>query len=133
MKMKRISISQLRHRASDNQTAIAHLSAQYSLGAGMKAVGQIVTEHDVYLDCDFDGSIQSEGLVEIDVNSKTQADITARSIKLSGWYQGRAVAREQFTALASATLRGSITAPLLEIDQGAIVAAEITSQPRDNR
>ena len=124
-------IAQIRRR--NDKTAIAHLSAQYSLGPTLQARGDIITEHDVYLDCDFDGSIKSEGLIEIDVNARVHGDISARAIKISGWYQGQAEAREQFTALASATIRGHVSASLLEIDQGAIVAAEITSQPRDNR
>ena len=124
-------ISQLRRRG--DKTAIAHLSAQYSLGATLQAHGDIVTEHDVYLDCNFDGSIKSEGLIEIDVNARVHGNISARAINISGWYQGQATAREQFTALGSATIRGSVSANNLQIDQGAIVVAEIQSQPRDNR
>ena len=111
---------------------ITKLAAEYFLSSFVSAHGDIVTDQDIYLDCTFQGSIKTEGLIEIDTNAKIEASIEARAIKLNGIFNGTLTAKEHLTIASGAQASGQLQASVVQIDQGAIINAQIISKLHNN-
>lgn len=111
---------------------VTKLAAEYYFGPGLKARGKIKTDSDIYLDCDYEGELVSQGVIEIDTNAHVQADLSCRSLRLSGQLAGSAKVKEQATILANADYSGELNCTVIEINQGALIDGQIRANTRAN-
>ncbi|HVY53273.1 MAG TPA: polymer-forming cytoskeletal protein, partial [Gammaproteobacteria bacterium] len=91
---------------------------------------KIETEHDIYIDCNYTGEIHTEGLVEIDANARVKANIKCRAITIAGKLEGKVIAAQHITAQANADIKGHLEAPVVEVAQGAILNANVLTDPK---
>lgn len=119
-------------RLRKQDQSISQLAAEYYLGSGVSGRGAITTDSDIYIDCDFDGELTSEGVVEIDVNATVRATVRARTLILHGHLNGDTEVKERAVIANNATLAGKLSSSVIEIQPGAIVSAHVLSQAKNS-
>lgn len=100
------------------------------LSAGVSITGELTFSRELVVDCQLDGTINSEGRLVIEKNAQIRGEIHAGSVTLFGTVEGNVTASERCELRAGCTLRGDIEAPRLVVDDDAtfIGSARITKR-----
>ena len=82
------------------------------------------------LDCEVDGTIESEGRLVVGKNAQIHAEIHAGSITVLGAVNGNVTATERCELRAGCSLHGDVEAPRLVVDDNAtfVGSAKITKR-----
>jgi cytoskeletal protein CcmA (bactofilin family) len=96
------------------------------IGHGVVIEGRITSAQDLRIDGKVEGTIEvgDHGVV-IGQSAEITADLTAKSILISGSVVGDVTAAQRVELKAGASVEGDITAPRLVIADGAIVNGTI--------
>ena len=102
------------------------------IGQGVVIEGRITSAQDLRIDGKVDGTIElgHHGLI-VGAGAAIRADLTARSILISGAVIGNVTATERVDLQPTASVEGDISAPRLAMAHGAVVRGNIDA--RGNR
>lgn len=100
------------------------------LSAGVSITGSLTFSRELVVDCQLEGTIDSEGRLVVEKNAQIRGEIRAGSVTLFGTVEGNVTATERCELRAGCTLRGDIEAPRLVVDDDAtfIGSAKITKR-----
>lgn len=106
-------------------------SAGGILSAGVSIKGSLTFGQELELDCEVDGTIDSEGRLIVAKNARIHAEIHAGSVTVLGTVEGNVTATERCELRAGCSLHGDIEAPRLVVDDDAtfVGSAKITKRP----
>ncbi len=98
------------------------------LSAGVAIKGSLKFSRELVVDCDLEGTIDSEGRLIVEKNAQIRGEIHAGSVTVFGTVEGNVMATERCELRAGCTLRGDIEAPRLVVDDNAtfVGSAKIT-------
>src|SRR5258705_9087666 len=102
------------------------------IGQGVIIEGRITSAQDLRIDGKVDGTIElgQHGLI-VGAGAAIRANLTARSILISGAVIGNITATERVDLQPTASVEGDISAPRLAMAHGAVVRGKIDA--RGNR
>jgi cytoskeletal protein CcmA (bactofilin family) len=102
------------------------------IGQGVIIEGRITSAQDLRIDGKVDGTVElgHHGLI-VGAGAAIRADVTARSILISGAVIGNVTATERVDLQPTASVEGDISAPRLAMADGAVVSGNIDA--RGNR
>ena len=93
-----------------------------NIGPTVVIKGEISAQEPLVIAGRVEGTIDVPGhVLTIDAGAHLVADISAAGIVVSGTVEGSLVAEERIALRASADVAGDLTAPLLSVDDGAVV------------
>ena len=100
------------------------------LSAGVSITGSLKFSRELVIDCEVEGSIDSEGRLVVEKNAQIKGEIRAGSVTVFGTVEGNVTATERCELRAGCTLRGDIEAPRLVVDDDAtfVGSAKITKR-----
>jgi len=97
-----------------------------NLGTAVKVAGQMFARTDIYLDCDFEGTIESsENTVTIGPHGHVKAGIRAREVIVIGHLDGSIEATDRVKILNGAIYTGDISTSRVSIEDGAIFKGSV--------
>src|SRR5262249_39014185 len=92
------------------------------VGKSLKIQGHVVSEDNLTIDGDVEGTIVvGDHTLTVGPSATVKADLTARLITVSGNVIGKVRAHELLVLAATASISGEIAAPRLRMADGAIV------------
>lgn len=103
------------------ETIIAH---------GVRVEGEFVSQGNVVIEGDVQGSIQTAGDLRIGEEAKIAADVTAANAVVAGEVRGNMHIAGKLELLSSSKIIGDITADVLSIGAGAQVNGRVTMDGR---
>jgi cytoskeletal protein CcmA (bactofilin family) len=114
--------------ASSMPPALAPHRTGGMLSAGVAIKGSLKFGRELVVDCDVEGTIDSEGRLVVEKNAQIRGEIHAGSVTVFGTVEGNVMATERCELRAGCTLRGDIEAPRLVVDDNAtfVGSAKIT-------
>ena len=92
----------------------------------VKIKGTLEFSESLFLDCQFEGDIVSEGKLTIGEHGNVKGQIKAESIIVFGNVKGNIVVTDSCKIKSTATLLGDTMAPKLEIAEGAVIQGNVT-------
>jgi len=100
------------------------------LSAGVAINGSLTFGKELVVDCELEGTIDSEGKLTVGKNAQISGEIRVGSITVLGTVEGNVTATERCELRAGCTLRGDIEAPRLVVDDDAtfVGSAKITKR-----
>ena len=103
------------------QPTQAHSSSQRPtiVGKTMKIVGEVVSEEELYIDGELEGTLELRNPLTIGPNSKVIANIKATEIVVFGSVRGNVEALNRISLRAGASMIGDIKTAGIIIDDGA--------------
>jgi len=101
------------------------------LSAGVSITGDLKFGAELVIDCELEGSIDSDGKLTVGKNAQVRGQIRVGAVTVLGTVDGNVTANERCELRAGCTLRGDIEAPRLVVDDDAtfIGSAKITKRP----
>ncbi len=106
---------------SGEETIIAH---------GVRVEGEFVSQGNVVIEGDVQGSIQTAGDLRIGEEAKITADVTAANAVVAGEVRGNMHISGKLELLPSSKIIGDVTADVLSIGAGAQVNGRVTMDGR---
>ncbi len=100
-------------------------TAGFYFSSHTKVQGDLHESEDIVIDGTFMGNLSTDGFCEISENGYLHGDIEARSLTIFGKLAGNATAINQVVVKKSATVRGYVRTPQIEIEPGADVEVRI--------
>lgn len=101
------------------------------LGTGTTYQGKLHFQGSVRVDGNFTGEIVSEGTLIVGKEAKVEGEIKVGQLILSGLVQGEIEAKKKVVLHTTANLVGSLTTPVLVIEEGAVVEGQVTMNPKN--
>jgi len=100
------------------------------LSAGVSITGSLTFGRELVVDCEVEGTIDSQGRLVVEKNAQIRGEIRAGSVTVFGTVEGNVTASERCELRAGCTLRGDIEAPRLVVDDDAtfVGSAKITKR-----
>ncbi len=95
------------------------------LGSGTSYEGKLHFQGAVRIDGAFLGKIDSQGTLIVGQDAKIDGEITVGSLILSGLLKGSVTAEDKIVLHKTARLQGSLRAPTLIIEEGAILDGDV--------
>lgn len=96
------------------------------IGHGVEIEGRITSGQDIRIDGKVDGTIEvGDHSMTIGPSAVIKANLTARSILISGTVVGDVTATDRVELKATASIDGGITSPRLVVADGAVVNGTI--------
>lgn len=92
----------------------------------VKIKGTLEFSESLFLDCQFEGDIVSEGKLTIGEHGHVEGHVKAESVIVFGNVKGNIVVTNSCKIKSTATLLGDTMAPKLEIAEGAVIQGNIT-------
>ena len=92
----------------------------------VKITGTLEFSESLFLDCQFQGDILSNGKLTIGEHGKVEGQINAESVIVLGQVKGSIIVTNSCKIQSTATLLGDMKAPRLEISEGAVIQGNIT-------
>jgi cytoskeletal protein CcmA (bactofilin family) len=89
------------------------------LGKTMRIVGEIVSEEELYIDCEVEGTLDLRNHLTIGPNSQIIANVKATEVVVFGSVRGNVEALNRISLRAGATMIGDIKTAGIIIDDGA--------------
>jgi cytoskeletal protein CcmA (bactofilin family) len=89
------------------------------LGKTMRIVGEIVSEEELYIDGELEGTLELRNHLTIGPNSKVIANVKATEVVVFGSVRGNVEAINRISLRAGATMIGDIKTAGIIIDDGA--------------
>lgn len=112
-----------------------HLTlASVMIGRNVTLEGTITANGSICVRGAYQGTIRTDGRVLIDRHAVVRATIIAGSVDCRGRVEGHIVGKEKIIVRRSAVVTGSVTAPVLVIQEGGLVNGDLavgTQAPPD--
>src|SRR3982751_5039195 len=86
------------------------------LSTGVSITGSLKFDSEFDLDCELEGTIDSNGRLNIGKNAQIRGEVHVGSVAVHGTVDGNITATERCELRAGCTLRGDIEAPRLVVD-----------------
>jgi cytoskeletal protein CcmA (bactofilin family) len=101
-----------------------------TLSSGVSIKGSVKFQKELTLDCEVEGTINSQGRLTVGKQAKIKGDIKTRSVIVDGTVDGNITAGERCELRAGCTVNGDIEAPRLVVDEAAsfVGSAKIATQ-----
>jgi cytoskeletal protein CcmA (bactofilin family) len=101
-----------------------------TLSSGVSIKGSVKFEKELTLDCEVEGTINSQGRLTVGRQARIKGDIKTRSVIVDGTVDGNITAGERCELRAGCTVNGDIEAPRLVVDEAAsfVGSAKIATQ-----
>ena len=90
-----------------------------TLSSGVSIKGSVKFQKELTLDCEVEGTINSQGRLTVGKAAKIKGDIKTRSVIVDGTVNGNITAEERCELRAGCTVNGDIEAPRLVVDEAA--------------
>ncbi len=90
------------------------------VGKGVEFKGTIIYSGTVRIDGQLEGEIETDGVLIVGEDASISAKVTAGTVVCQGRITGDVFAKEKVKLLSPAILNGSVTAPLLSIEEGVL-------------
>jgi cytoskeletal protein CcmA (bactofilin family) len=97
------------------------------IGPGMKFVGDCETEATVRIDGTVEGSVRAAKSVVITKNGIVTGDVTSAEAVVAGTVRGSVTCQSRLEFESTGRIDGEVTSPRLQIGDGAIINARVTS------
>jgi cytoskeletal protein CcmA (bactofilin family) len=105
---------------------VAHAPESTRISHGISIRGEIVGRQDLVIDGELQGSIRLEGArVTVGTNGRLKADVAATEIIVEGQVNGNLTAHSRVLLRRTARVYGSVLAPRLAIEEGAVFNGEV--------
>jgi cytoskeletal protein CcmA (bactofilin family) len=100
------------------------------LSSGVSIKGTVKFKKELLIDCEVDGTIDSQGRLTVGKQARIKGDIKTRSVIVDGTVNGNITAGERCELRAGCSVNGDIEAPRLVVDEAAsfIGSAKIATQ-----
>ena len=101
-----------------------------TLSSGVSIKGTVKFQKELLIDCQVEGTIDSNGRLTVGKQAKIKGDIKTRSVIVDGTVDGNITAGERCELRAGCCVNGDIEAPRLVVDEAAsfIGSAKIATQ-----
>ncbi len=101
-----------------------------TLSSGVSIKGTVKFQKELLIDCQVEGTIDSNGRLTVGKQAQIKGDIKTRSVIVDGTVNGNITAAERCELRAGCTVNGDIEAPRLVVDEAAsfIGSAKIATQ-----
>ncbi len=101
-----------------------------TLSSGVSIKGTVKFQKELLIDCQVEGTIDSNGRLTVGKQARIKGDIKTRSVIVDGTVNGNITAAERCELRAGCTVNGDIEAPRLVVDEAAsfIGSAKIATQ-----
>jgi cytoskeletal protein CcmA (bactofilin family) len=101
-----------------------------TLSSGVSIKGTVKFQKELTLDCEVEGTINSQGRLTVGKQARIKGDIRTRSVVVDGTVDGNITAGERCELRAGCTVNGDIEAPRLVVDEAAsfVGSAKIATQ-----
>jgi cytoskeletal protein CcmA (bactofilin family) len=101
-----------------------------TLSSGVSIKGSVKFQKELTLDCEVEGTINSQGRLTVGKQARIKGDIKTRSVIVDGQVDGNITAGERCELRAGCTVNGDIEAPRLVVDEAAsfVGSAKIATQ-----
>ena len=102
------------------------------IGKSLRVKGELSGKEDIYVDGEFDGSIELSGhSMTVGPNGRLQADIKAKSVIVGGSLNGNIQASERTELRKTAVVNGDVQTRRIAIEEGAYFKGklEILAEP----
>jgi cytoskeletal protein CcmA (bactofilin family) len=105
-----------------------------TLSSGVSIKGTVKFQKELLIDCEVDGTIDSQGRLTVGKQAKIKGDIKTRSVIVDGTVNGNITAGERCELRAGCSVNGDIEAPRLVVDEAAsfIGSAKIATQKQSS-
>lgn len=122
------SASRERSVGSPSVTGPQTRSRPTLIAPGTEMIGEITGATDVTVEGDLQGEVRIEGTVRVGPEGRVRGALEARIVKIGGRVQGDVRGQERIVLDATAELLGDLSAPRVEIHEGAFFkgAVEMT-------
>jgi len=118
-------------RATDTMTTFTERRIAAWVGKALRVEGRIVSSEDLTIDGSVEGSIElGNHSLTIGTGAAVKADLTAKTITISGDVTGMVRATEKVELRPTASVQGDIKAPRFEMADGATVRGKIEAGSR---
>ena len=107
-----------------------HSSEETIIAHGVRVEGEFVSQGNVVIEGDVQGSIQTAGDLRIGEDAKITADVTAANAVVAGEVRGNMQISGKLELLPSSKIIGDVTADVLSIGAGAQVNGRVTMDGR---
>ena len=115
---------------ADNTTLAERRVAAW-VGRSLRVEGRIISSEDLTIDGSVEGSIElGNHSLTIGANAAVKADLTAKTITISGAVTGAVRASEKVELHATGSVEGDISAPRFVMADGATVRGRIEAGTR---
>lgn len=98
----------------------------YYLAHGLSCRADIQASGVMHIDGVFRGTIKGHGVVIAGHHSVVEGDIEVDTVVLAGSFSGTIVSHEKICVLHCATVRGTIRAPICDVEHGARIHARMS-------
>ena len=88
--------------------------------------GSITGEADLTLDGHLEGDLRLTGDLDMDAEARVDGNIEARTVVINGTVKGNIDAAVHLTVSKTARIKGALTAPILRLEDGALISGEVT-------
>lgn len=95
------------------------------VGPGATYEGDLTFEGRVRVDGRFSGTLKSDDLVEVGPDGIVSGEIDVAQALIAGRVEGLLRARERCTLLPTATVKGQVVTPWLDVRPGAQLKADV--------
>ena len=102
------------------------------LGSHSQLNGILSFSGNARLDGIFSGEIRGQGSLLIGPQATVKAEISARTVIISGSVVGNVVATERIELKTPGNLKGNISAPLVMMDEGVVFEGHCTMAPLES-
>ena len=92
----------------------------------VKIKGTLEFSESLFLDCQFQGDIVSEGKLTVGEHGNVEGQIKAESVIVMGRVKGDITVTDSCKIRATGSLMGDMKAPKLEISEGAVIQGNVT-------
>ncbi len=114
--------------ATDPQAPADERRVAAWIGRALRIEGRIVSDENLTIDGQVEGTIEvGQHNLTIGAGATVKADLSAKTILVSGTVNGNLTAAERIDLRASATVYGDITTPRLVMEDGAMVKGKVAA------
>jgi cytoskeletal protein CcmA (bactofilin family) len=93
--------------------------ATSSVGKTMRVHGELRSDEELYLDGEFEGTLEIGQRLTIGPNGKVTANVKAKELAVKGWIQGNVEAAERIVIMNGASIVGDVKTAGIVIEDGA--------------
>ena len=90
-----------------------------AVGKTMRLRGELYSEEELYLDGEFEGTLEVRHRLTIGPNGKIKANVKAKELVVEGWIQGNVEAAERIVIMNGASILGDVKTSGIVIEDGA--------------
>jgi len=96
-----------------------------AIGGGSHWEGRLHVTGPLLIEGLFEGELRTENTVQIAESGKAKTNISAKSVTIGGVLIGNINSEEKIHLLKSARVLGDLTAPIVQLEEGAVVHGQI--------